>query len=493
MLIRQTLAYLPSQLFGPLLQFAAVITLTHFLTPADYGLTMLVFTTQELIFLICLFWWTSYLQRYAGQFDSPEDQQRFRATENAVLLASSALQVVATLIISALTGAALTADVLLVASLFVVTRSFLGYLSERARFEVRIADFTILQIAPPLFGLILSVAGLELLGPRPGLVLGAFAAVQIAVGVVMGFRFGVFRLALRADRAILAAAMGLGVAMIFAGALQWGAANGIRFVVQAMGGAEQLGLLSVSWGIAQRLAAMAGMLVTAAAYPLAVRAMHAGDTEGARAQISANSVLLLLVMAPAVAGVIAIDAPMMRLLVAPEFQAVSIAILPAAIIAAGVRNMRVHGWDQLYLLFEAQPAMLTLGAIEVVFLTLGSALGLYLDGVYGAVLANALVTVLAAVADYFYLRARFGLHAPFGRYARIVLAALLMLAGLRLTGAFGWGIAPTWGSIALAVVEGALIYVAAIALFFPQERAQVLSKIRSVLARRGKPPATPAS
>ncbi|MCA0405581.1 MAG: oligosaccharide flippase family protein [Proteobacteria bacterium] len=492
MLIRQTLAYLPSQLFGPLLQFAAVITLTHFLTPADYGLTMLVFTTQELIFLICLFWWTSYLQRYGGQFESEADKQRFRATENAVLIASSALQVLATLAVISLTSGFHSPQFLVVGSLFVITRSFVGYLSERARFEVRILDFTILQIVPPLLGLVFSVIGLELFGPRPGLVLAAFALVQIVVSLIIGFRMRVFTVRLRVDRAILVAAMGIGVAMIYAGALQWVAANGIRFVVQIMNGAEQLGLLSVSWGIAQRLAAMAGMLVTAAAYPLAVRAMHAGDSDGARAQISANSVLLLLVMAPAVAGVIAIDAPMMRLLVADEFEAVSIAILPAAIIAAGVRNMRVHGWDQLYLLFEAQRAMILLATIEVVGLITGSIIGLYYGGIYGAVLANAIVTVLAAVADYLYLRARFGLNAPFGQYARILLAAVLMLVGLRLTASHGWGIHPTWGSVGLAVLEGALIYSMAIALFFPKERAIVIDKIRRVLARRGSPPEAPA-
>lgn len=492
MLIRQTLAYLPSQLFGPLLQFAAVITLTHFLSPADYGLTMLAFTTQELIFLVFLFWWTSYMQRYAGQFDGAADKPRFRATENAVLLASTLVQIVAALLLVGLTFGTHEPVFLAIAAAFVITRSFLGYLSERARFEVRILDFSLLQIAPPLLGLVFSVLALEVYGAEPGYVLGTFALVQFLVGVVMGLRLGIFSLSFRADRVILLAALGVGSSMIFAGALQWGAANGIRFVVQAMGGAEPLGLLSVSWGVAQRLAAMAGMLVTAAAYPLAVRAMNAGDPEGAKSQISTNSALLLLVMAPAVAGVIAIDAPMMQLLVAPEFQAVSIAILPAAIIAAGLRNMRVHGWDQLYLLFEGQRAMLVLGTIEVVFLLLGSAVGLYLNGVYGAVFANALVTALAAGVDYLYLRARFGLKAPFSQYVRIVLASCLMLGVIRLGEYAGWPIAPTWGGIGLAVLIGGIVYVVAIALFFPRERAQVLTKIRTALARRGAPPASAA-
>lgn len=492
MLIRQTLAYLPSQLFGPLLQFAAVITLTHFLSPADYGLTMLVFTTQELIFLVCLFWWTSYLQRYAGQFESEAERRAFRATENVVLVVSTAVQILATSLLVVTVFGPHSPIFWLASCAFVITRSYLGYLGERARFEVRIKDFSILQIAPPLLGLILSIGALEVFGARPGLVLLAFALVQLIVGLVMGLRMRMFEPLFAADRTILKAALALGSTMILAGALQWGAANGVRFVVQLIGGAAPLGLLSVSWGIAQRLAAMAGMLVTAAAYPLAVRAMHAGDVDGARHQISANSALLLLVMAPAVAGVIAIDAPMMRLLVAPEFQEVSIAILPAAIIAAGLRNMRVHGWDQLYLLFEAQPAMLVLGGVEVVFLILGSVVGLMVAGIYGAVVANAIVTIIAAFIDYLYLRSRFGLRAPFGQYARIVLAALIMLGALRLAGHYGWLIAPHWGAVAAAVMVGSLIYAAMLAILFPRERALVIEKVTRVLAQRGKPPASPA-
>ncbi len=491
MLIRQTLAYLPAQLFGPLLQFAAVITLTHFLSPADYGMTMLLFTSQELIFLVCLLWWTTYLQRYGGRFEPAEDRRRFRATENVILLVSILPQIALILTLLTTVIGEQNKLVWLASSAFVVTRNFIGYLSERARFEVRIKDFTILQVSPPLLGLAFSVPALEWAMAGPGLVLLAFALGQLLVGLVVGLRMRMFEPLLAVDRGILRAALALGVTMILAGALQWGASNGVRFVVQLLGGAVPLGLLSVPWGIAQRLAGMAGMLVTAAAYPLAVRAMHAGDVEGARQQISVNSALLLLVLAPAVAGIIAINEPMMRLLIAPEFQAASIAVLPAAILAAGVRNMRVHGWDQLYLLFEAQPAMLALGGIELLLLTVGSVVGMWVAGIEGAVLANAAVTTLAACVDYLYLRARFGLRAPFGQYARIILAALVMLAALLGERLHGWRVLPSWGSILLAVAVGGLIYGGMLVLLFPAARAQVIGTIMAGLARRERPPASP--
>lgn len=492
MLIRQTLAYLPSQVIGPLLQFVTVIVLTHFLAPADYGVTMLIFTSQELIYMASLAWWSSYMLRYGGLFASGEDNARFRATQAGVLLVTALLQVGLALLLVRLFLEGSSPAFSLVTAGFVVTRSFLGFLSERARAEVRILDFSILQIAPPLLGLLLSIAALSLEGPRTGIVLAVFAAVQGLVALVMGVRLGTFAVPRRPDREILRASTTFGASILAGGVLLWCCTNGIRLVVESMGGAEALGLLSVSWGVAQRLAAMAGTLVTAAAYPLAIKAMMAGDEDGAREQISRNSALLMLVMAPAVAGVIAINEPMMTLLVAKEFQAMSIAILPAAILGAGLRNMRMHGWDQLYLLFEKQHLMLVLAFIEAVLVILGTILGFHLAGVQGAVTACAVVVALLVVADYGLLRTRFGLEAPFGQYLRIVLAALVMLLVLRAGGAFGLAIAPGWLSLVRAILEGGFLYLAALALLFPRERAVVFAQVaRFVRARRAPPPEAP--
>lgn len=479
MLIRQTLSYLPSQILGPLMQFAAVIMLTHYLSPAEYGLTMLIFTSQELIFLATISWWTFYMLRYGGNFTSEADRARFRATEASVLVGASLLQVPATIMLIFLSTEAFFWPLHGAAVFFVMTRSFIGFLSERARSEVRIRDFSILQIVAPFGGLCVSLIALQFEGSRTAWVLVAFGVVQAGVGLGVGYRMGVFARPGRPDGEILRNSLKFGIAMIFSAVLVWAAANAIRFVVQHMGGAEALGLLSVAWAIALRLAAMAGTLVTAAAYPMAVKAMMDGDADLARHHISSNSALLMLVIAPAVAGLIAINEPMVKLLVAKEFQAMSIAILPAAIMAAGLRNMRMHGWDQMYLLFEAQRAMLLLEGLEVLLVMVAAVAGMAWGGVYGAVLASAFVAALCAVIDYLYLRMKLGLHAPFGQYARIILAAGFMLGVLWAGERFGLPIPPTWAGILLAALAGAGLYVAALALLFPQERTMVLAKLKS--------------
>ena len=85
MLIRQTLAYLPAQLLSPLLQFATALWLTHALGAADYGLTMLIFASQELVFLVCLSWWTTFFLRYGGRLGADSNRRALAGTEAAVV------------------------------------------------------------------------------------------------------------------------------------------------------------------------------------------------------------------------------------------------------------------------------------------------------------------------------------------------------------------------------------------------------------------------
>jgi 1,4-alpha-glucan branching enzyme len=88
----------------------------------------------------------------------------------------------------------------------------------------------------------------------------------------------------------------------------------------------------VGWGLATRLSGVAAMLVAAAAYPLAVKQMEAGDVAGARGQLAANSSLLLLLLAPAGLAFWALAPLLVPRLVAAEYQAATLQILPWALL-----------------------------------------------------------------------------------------------------------------------------------------------------------------
>lgn len=476
MLIRQTLAYMPAQILSPLTQFATAIILTHYLSPANYGLTMLIFASQELIYQGLLSWWASYYLRYAGSFADEARQQALKRTESTVLLTSTLLQLGVTTLLVRIVAPDASGLLYAGACFYVATRSYLGYLSEKARREGDILAYSLLQIGGPLGGLVLTLALMTFLPVAPERVLLDFAIAHFLVSAALAWRLGVLVKPGRVDKAIIGAALGFGAPILISNIFGWFAAHGIRFVVQYGASPTALGLLSVGWGIAIRITAVAAMVVAAAAYPLAVRAMERGDVEGARKQISANSALLLGLIAPSTIGIIAIADPFVALLVAPEYQAATIAVLPWALFGSAIRNLRMHGWDQMYLLFESPRAMVTLEFIEAVLTAFAAFIGLMTGGLVGAVMGAAIAALVIAIADYIYLNRRFGLHAPLSFYLRILVATGLMYLALRALPQLGLPLMNDWRSVGIAVTIGGAVYATLIAILFP---GLILSKLSS--------------
>jgi O-antigen/teichoic acid export membrane protein len=368
---------------------------------------------------------------------------------------------------------------------FTVTRSLLNFLSERARREAAIGAYSAVQVAGPLGGLGLVLVLMALDAATPARVLGAFALMQGVVGVAVAARFGLLVRPRRLDHAVLREARRFGAPVVLAHSLSWLGGNVIRFVVHHGAGAAALGLMSVGWGLATRLSGVAAMVVAAAAYPLAVRTMEAGDPDGARRQMADNSALLLALLAPAGLGFWALAPGFVPALVAAEYQAMTLQILPWALLGACVRNLRLHGWDQMYLLFEAPRDMVWLDVIESVVMFLAAVIGLWWDGVAGAVAVSAWAICALAVLDALWLRRRFGLVLPLGVYARVLLAAAAMAGLLLGAQALGWQARPQAAPLALAAAAGAGVYALALALLFPRQRRAVWARLRPASAAAG--------
>lgn len=479
MLIRQTLAYMPAQILGPLTQFATAIILTHFFNPADYGLTMLIFASQELIFQLFLAWWSSFYLRYSGNYSGASAKSDLHRTESSVLIIATICQILATIALVWVVDPAFSGSLLTGACLYVVSRSYLTYVSERARSQGQIFAYSVLQIAAPLGGLLLTLAVMLVWPATPGRVLLDFAITHLLAGLLVAWRLKMLVRPGRFDRSVLRAALGFGIPILIANAFGWIAAHGIRFVVQYGASPTALGLLSVGWGLAIRITAVAAMVVSAAAYPLAVRAMNDGDPDGARNQIAMNSALLFGLIAPSTVGIIVIAEPFVTLLVAEEYRAVTVAILPWALIGSSIRNLRMHGLDQMYLLFEAPGEMVFLEGIEAALTVLGALIGLMTGGLVGSVIGVAIAAAIIAIGDFIYLNRRFGLRLKLGDYARVLIATGLMAAALLKLPAIGLPTLANWGSIGIAVVAGMLVYGLLIAGLFYRHALDGLRSMRA--------------
>ena len=470
MLLRSTLLYLPAQIFGPLFQLISVIAWTHFTSESTLGVITLVAATHELLQTLFLFWWSQYALRFFGSFHSPEDKARYYRTENAVLLLSVAVQSVIAMII--LHGEiAPHADIALSVAVvgYVVTRSYNLYFAERARAGHEVGVYSLQQTAGPVFGFLLGLGFIHVLGDAPEGPIAGYALAQGAAAIATvplirsGWRIGPI------DRPILRQALHYGLPLLAGGGLTWISVNASRFIVSDMLGVGAAGLFAVGYGLGFRATMFAAMLVTAGAFPLAIRKMEEGGSRLALRQLSDNGALLAAILFPGLAGLFVLRGEIVHVLIAAHFQAAALAILPIAALAGAIRNFRGHFADQVFLLHKRTRLLIVINGIEAA-LTVGlSIMFIRWWGLVGGVLANAVTASLAAVLSFGAGIVAFRLRVPVVDLMKVMLATLTMMGVLSLLPDKATAFA-----LVSHVVLGGLIYAAVLAALY----APVLKKLR---------------
>ena len=136
------------------------------------------------------------------------------------------------------------------------------------------------------------------------------------------------------------------------------------FIVNDMMGVAAAGLFAVGYGLGQRAAAVAAMLVTAAAFPLAVKSMEQSGSKVAMRQLADNSALLIAILAPSIIGIFMLRTEIVHLLIASPFQQVTLAVLPLSVLAGSIRSLRAHFVDQTFLLHSRTRLMIVVAAID---------------------------------------------------------------------------------------------------------------------------------
>ena len=479
MLLRQTIAYLPAQILGPFAQVVAALVWTHWLQPAPYGLLTFLIASQELVFLVSMSWWTHYTMRYLGGLDQAA-RRRFLRSEPPIFLFGTLVQVVGTLLVFALLGEPVTPGLAASGVAYVVTRSLMMHLGERARTQGRITIYTIGQFAGSIVGFAMALAAVVLVAASPEAVLWGSAAAQIVGLALMWRMLGIAGGGLLPGREVLAAALEYGAPLLVAGGFAWVAQNGIRVVVDHGAGANALGLIAVGWGLGQRLAATLAMLVIAASFPLAVQSLHDGSRDAAYRQIAQAGILLMGLTVPAAVGLCFLAEPLTALFVAAPFRATTIAVLPFAAAAGAIRNIRMHIADPIFLLVERPRITMALNIVDATIMVTGCALGLRLGGLVGTVAGALAATCLTSAGGVALAKRVAGFDFPWAAGLRIGAASAIMalvLAAITL-----WPIAPPI-RIALDVMAGASVYALAAAALFP-------SQIREVWRRRSRRPVT---
>jgi O-antigen/teichoic acid export membrane protein len=456
MLARHTLLYLPAQVVAPLTQFVSIIIWAHLLSASDLGVVTLIIAIHELSFAAFFMWWSHFALRFIAGFSGEAGRRSFVGGESSAMLISAALQALAAIPVMAFAlPGALDAAMLSVTSVFMLTRSLNAYMAERARAEAQIGLYTIMQVAGPLLGLLIGVALIRAGYRTPASVfVGYIAAQTCAVGaMVLMSDFG--RHGVVASGPMLRRAAAFGVPVTMASMLALFAVNAPRFIVEHGSGLSALGAFSVGYGLGLRASSFAIMLVTAGAYPLAVRAMEREGVAAAYAQLSRNMTIVALVVA---------------LIVPPTFRDVTALVLPFATIGGLLRYLRAHTTDQAFLV-RSRPGLITIiGLVDLVGAVVSSVVGLRLDGVAGAAAGPMVSGAVMFAVSLAAARWALGFRIPARSLVAIAGAAAIM-AVIVAASPPGAGLAGLAARIAL----GALVYAAAIVVALPLGRRTMVA------------------
>jgi O-antigen/teichoic acid export membrane protein len=202
-----------------------------------------------------------------------------------------------------------------------------------------------------------------------------------------------------------------------------------RFMSEAMWGIAFTGLFSLSLSLGVRAMSVVVMVVTAGAFPIAVRKANAEGLSAGMAQLSKGSVLLLFVLVPTVCILGTFGPAALAYLLPIQYHAVLDEVFPLALLLAAVKFARSHSVDQAFLLARQTTLLAVAGTIEAVTAIL-LAFGFVSFG-YKALLFGPLFACIAVLACMMAIaRARY-------RYSPNVLQ-------------FAWFASVAWASVVMA-------------------------------------------
>lgn len=479
MLLRQTILYLPAQIVGPLSQMVATVVWTYFLAPEALGAYAIVWAVQEFASVLVLAWWSAYVLRYSSSHHAPEDRARLDAMEAAVQIGGAMIQTVFTvLVIWAFVDVEPSVHLFAAAVAFTLTRNISSHFSDRARAGFETIPYTILQSVGSLFGLIFGLLALHYIAPTPEVLLWAYAVAQLA-GLVIALPM--MRITWRRphfERELLRGALRYGLPLLVSSVLVWVGSHAIRFIVQADMGLEAVGFLTVGWWLGLRITTFVSLVVTGASFSIAVERVRTGGAAAALPQLATNGALLLAVLVPSVAGVIVLNDSFVEALVAQEYAAVTMAILPWAVGAGALRAFKNHGSDQSFLLFEKTTWNIWSTVVESLATVVLCWVGLQWGGLTGAAIGCFAAAVVAELFSLAVAWGLFGYYLRIGDLLRIALATAAMIAVLLML-----PLAHTLPGLLIEVALGALTYGLVIAVAFPESLAWLRARVGRVLAR----------
>lgn len=432
MLAKRTLQFLPAQLLSPLAQFLSIIIWTHISSATTIGVVTLLATQQELIRVIFIGWWSHYLLRFIT--DKDQNKQELLSANRTILLISSLLQILAVcFVVGYFFSEQVSLSLVISTVAFVIFRNINSHNMAIKSVEEKIFQYNFLALSGPVLGLGIGIIFLVYYGDSP-----VWPILGYAIGELFGFLviFVIERpqvYTFKINPAILKDAKRYSLPLLTASFFGWLSVNVVRFIIEHKLGIDVVGAFSVGFGLGQRAASLASMLVTAASLPLAIRIMQECGLQKAMQQLSNNFVLLMGVMFPALVGMYSVNDLLVKLLVAEEFWGVTLDVLPWAILSGGIFAVLYNYVNHYFIIADKTKFIVYGDAITAILVCVSSFPLIDYFGVKGGVIAMCLSSFSVLVFLTVYLLKYTQFIFPFKSFLYTVFSVFIMYLSVKYT------------------------------------------------------------
>jgi O-antigen/teichoic acid export membrane protein len=320
MLVRHTSQYMVSSAVNAALGFASAAVFTRLLTPADYGIYVVGFSTANFI-AATIFTWVRYS---VMRFEAEGGAVDVRMTSLAGYVVSAATTPILLLLIHFVFHAPWERAGFAIAVALGMSLFDLG--QEILRSRLNVWAFIVGSVLRSAVAFVVCIGIAELggggLGQLGGAALAYFASSAFSArSIWRGPRAPI-------DRDKLKLFLKLGASVTLAGFLVAFQSSLDRLFIAWRFGDVEAGLYGAAADVVKQIILIPAGSVAAAAFPLTVRAFARGDADHTQRQLERTGELLFAVLAPAAVGM-ALTAPYLdSFLLGPAFRATAATIMP---------------------------------------------------------------------------------------------------------------------------------------------------------------------
>ena len=342
MIWRRLFGYFPASLAGGLASVGAVYALTRLLSPADYGFYALALTTMGIVYTLSVTWAEAAAYRFTAAAAPRGDLPNHIRTILVLLACSAAIGMALML------GAILIATdpmlrlALAVAMTTMALTPIVNAAQEMNRALDRVSRYSTLRVIQDLGAVTLGTllawqSGLGSAAPFAGL-----ASVLALLAVIEGARLWRESRGGRFDHARVKPYLAYGLPVAIALALNIALDAGDRFLIALFLGPEAVGVYAAGYGLADKSVGLLCIWAGAAGGPMMMAAWERDGAHGLREASAQSARTLMLITAPAAAGLALVARPLSEVMIGEEMRAQAAAIMPWIALSGLINGFVLH-------------------------------------------------------------------------------------------------------------------------------------------------------